>query len=55
MRMASALKKADKAHRLVVIKEATHQLSRKSDRMTLLTEIERFLGEHLGPGVRPAG
>lgn len=52
-RMASALKRADKPHRMVLLKDATHQLGRKSDRMTLLTEIERFLGEHLGPGVRP--
>lgn len=50
-RMESALKKAGKPHRAVYLKKATHQLDRKSDRITLLTEIERFLRENLGPGV----
>jgi len=51
-RMASALKRADKPHKLVLLKDATHQLGRKSDRLTLLTEIETFLAENLGPGTR---
>lgn len=54
-RMASALKRAGKPHRAVILEDATHQLGRKSDRMTLLAEIEKFLGEHLGAGVRPGG
>lgn len=46
-RMASALKRADKPHRVVILEDATHQLGRKSDRMTLLTEVEKFLTENL--------
>ncbi len=49
-KMEGALKKAGKPHRAVYLKNATHQLGRMSDRMTLLTEIEKFLLEHLGPG-----
>lgn len=47
-KMASALKRAKKPHRAVFIDKATHQLDRKSDRVTLLTEIEKFLQENLG-------
>ena len=50
-KMNSALKRADKPHRTVLIEDATHQLDRKSDRVTLLTEIEKFLLENLGSGV----
>ncbi|MGH8177123.1 MAG: alpha/beta hydrolase family protein [Steroidobacter sp.] len=49
--MAAALKKAKKPHRAVFLKNASHQLGRKSDRVTLLTELEKFLLENLGPGV----
>jgi len=49
-KMDSAMKRADKPHRAVFIDDATHQLDRKSDRITLLTEIEKFLLENLGPG-----
>jgi dipeptidyl aminopeptidase/acylaminoacyl peptidase len=46
--MASALKRAKKEVRLVKIEEADHQMSRTSQRVTLLTELERFLKEKLG-------
>jgi dipeptidyl aminopeptidase/acylaminoacyl peptidase len=49
--MASALKKAGKPYQFVKLKGATHQFSRESDRVTLLTELETFLQKHLGPGV----
>jgi len=48
--MDSALKRANKPHRAVFIEAGTHQLERKSDRVVLLTEIEKFLLENLGPG-----
>jgi dipeptidyl aminopeptidase/acylaminoacyl peptidase len=48
--MASALKSAGKPHQAIFLKNASHQLDRKSDRMTLLTELEKFLSQHLGPG-----
>jgi dipeptidyl aminopeptidase/acylaminoacyl peptidase len=47
--MASALKSADKPHRAIFLKNASHQLNRKSDRVTLLTELEKFLAQNLGP------
>lgn len=53
--MASALKKAGKPHQAIFLKDATHQLGRKSDRVTLLTELEKFLLQNLGAGtVSPA-
>ena len=51
--MDAALKRANKPHRAVFIKDATHQLDRTSDRVTLLSEVEKFLLENLGPGVTP--
>jgi dipeptidyl aminopeptidase/acylaminoacyl peptidase len=48
--MAAALKSARKPHQAIFLKDATHQLSRQSDRITLLTELEKFLLQHLGPG-----
>lgn len=54
-KMAAALKRARKAHKAVFIDHATHQLDRKSDRVTLLSEIEKFLRENLGPGVSAGG
>jgi dipeptidyl aminopeptidase/acylaminoacyl peptidase len=53
--MATALKRANKRHRAVFIEDATHQLQRKSDRVTLLTELEKFLLENLGPGAAAPG
>lgn len=54
-RMDSALKRAGKPHRAVYLDDATHQLDRQSDRVTLLTEIEKFLLENLGPGAVATG
>ena len=51
-KMASALKKQKKDHKAVFIKGAGHDLDRKSDRMTLLKEIEEFLQKNLGPGAQ---
>ncbi len=48
--MASALERYDVEHDLVLIKGANHELERKSDRVTLLKEVEAFLGDHLGKG-----
>ncbi|HEY5807176.1 MAG TPA: prolyl oligopeptidase family serine peptidase, partial [Povalibacter sp.] len=49
--MDSALTKARKPHRAVFIAGASHELDRKSDRVTLLMEIEKFLTENIGPAV----
>lgn len=49
-KMASALKKAGKQHQAIFLKNGTHQLQRQSDRVTLLTELEKFLLKHLGAG-----
>ncbi len=53
--MVAALKKAGKQPQAVFLKDATHQLRRQSDRVTLLTELEKFLSQHLGPGVAAPG
>lgn len=53
-RMVSALKSADKPHQAIYLKDATHQLNRESDRVTLLTELEKFLLQHLGAGAASA-
>jgi dipeptidyl aminopeptidase/acylaminoacyl peptidase len=53
--MVSALKKADKPYKAIFLDDATHQLRRESDRVTLLTELEKFLSQHLGPGVAAPG
>jgi dipeptidyl aminopeptidase/acylaminoacyl peptidase len=45
-----ALTKARKPHRAVIIEGATHALDRRSDRVTLLSEIEKFLTENLRTG-----
>jgi dipeptidyl aminopeptidase/acylaminoacyl peptidase len=47
--MDEALTRAGKPHRFVRLPGADHQLSREADRVTLLTEVEAFLGEHLRP------
>jgi dipeptidyl aminopeptidase/acylaminoacyl peptidase len=46
-RMASALKSAHKSYRLVEIENGTHQLTLESQRVTLLTEVEKFLEQNL--------
>jgi dipeptidyl aminopeptidase/acylaminoacyl peptidase len=52
--MASALKSAGKPHQMILLKGATHQLRLKSQRVTLLTELEKFLLQHLGVGTLAA-
>lgn len=49
--MDRALTRAGKPHEFIRIKGADHQMSRESDRTTLLTAIERFLAANIGPGV----
>jgi dipeptidyl aminopeptidase/acylaminoacyl peptidase len=46
--MDAALTGARKPHRFVTIAGADHQLSKETDRATMLREIEDFLGTHLG-------
>jgi dipeptidyl aminopeptidase/acylaminoacyl peptidase len=48
--MAKALERNKKAHELVLIKGANHELERQSDRVTLLKEVEAFLATNLGAG-----
>jgi dipeptidyl aminopeptidase/acylaminoacyl peptidase len=43
----TALTRAGKPHRFVVVPNADHQFSDVKDRATLLHEVEAFLGEHL--------
>jgi dipeptidyl aminopeptidase/acylaminoacyl peptidase len=50
--MDHALTKAGKAHEFILIPGADHQMSRESDRTTMLTAIERFLATNLGPGAK---
>jgi dipeptidyl aminopeptidase/acylaminoacyl peptidase len=53
--MDRALTRAGKAHEYILIKGADHQMSRESDRTTLLTAIEKFLSTNLvgGPARLP--
>lgn len=51
--MDDALAHAHKKHELVIIKGGRHSLSLDAERITLLTTIERFLAENLGPGAPP--
>ena len=46
-RMADALRREGKVHKSVLIDGANHQLDRASDRVRLLTELERFLSRYL--------
>ena len=46
-RMASALKRADKRYEVVMIKKADHYLEWPSERVTLLTAVEKFLAANL--------
>jgi dipeptidyl aminopeptidase/acylaminoacyl peptidase len=48
--MAKALKKQHKPYKEVIIKNGSHELERKSDRMMLLKEVEEFLAKNLAPG-----
>jgi dipeptidyl aminopeptidase/acylaminoacyl peptidase len=45
--MARVLKQNNKPYRVVIIDDAGHELDRKSDRMTLLKEVELFLAQNL--------
>ncbi len=46
--MDAALRRANKPDRLVVIKDGDHSLNGKSFRVTLLRELEAFLGQNIG-------
>jgi dipeptidyl aminopeptidase/acylaminoacyl peptidase len=46
--MDAALTRAHKPHRFVSLPDADHQLSKESDRVTMLREVEAFLTEHIG-------
>jgi dipeptidyl aminopeptidase/acylaminoacyl peptidase len=46
--MAKAMERAGKKVNLVLIKGANHDLERKSDRATLLREVEAFLAKNIG-------
>jgi dipeptidyl aminopeptidase/acylaminoacyl peptidase len=48
--MDAALTRSGKAHRFVMIKDADHQMSAESARVTLLREIEAFLGANVPVG-----
>jgi dienelactone hydrolase len=48
--MDAALTRSGKAHRFVMIKDADHQMSAESARVTLLREIEAFLGAYVPVG-----
>lgn len=48
--MSDELDEHKKPHRTVLIKGAGHDLERKSDRMTLLKEVEDFLAQNLAAG-----
>ncbi len=48
--LTKALKKSRKNVQTIIIKDGSHELSRKSDRMTLLKEIEEFLTKNLAAG-----
>lgn len=47
--MVKALQKQGKPHELVRLDGEDHWLSRSETRTRMLQELERFLGEHLGP------
>jgi dipeptidyl aminopeptidase/acylaminoacyl peptidase len=49
--MDKALTKAGKPHEFLLVPGADHQMSRESDRTTLLSALEKFLAKNLGPGV----
>jgi dipeptidyl aminopeptidase/acylaminoacyl peptidase len=48
--MAAALRRANKKFELVIIKGATHEMERQTDRVTLLKQVEAFLTAQLGAG-----
>ncbi len=46
--MDAALTRASKAHRFLLVHGADHSFNADSGRATLLTEVESFLGSHIG-------
>jgi dipeptidyl aminopeptidase/acylaminoacyl peptidase len=52
-KMARALKSEKKQYKFVEIKDADRSLWRRSERETMLLEVEEFLKAHLGPGATP--
>ncbi len=48
--MDAALTTARKPHEFILIRGADHQMTRESDRTTILGAIEKFLAQSLGPG-----
>lgn len=50
--METALKKAGKPHEVYKLTNEDHWLSRSPSRIEMLTQMDRFLGAHLGPGGR---
>ena len=50
--MARALKHEDKPFQFIQLQGATHQLDRESDRVRMLTEVEKVLQTNLGPGAQ---
>jgi dipeptidyl aminopeptidase/acylaminoacyl peptidase len=48
--MEKALGGNKKPHEVVIIKGGSHELERKSDRVTLLQAVEAFIGQHIGAG-----
>lgn len=47
-RMAKALKKAGKPHKLVILKDGNHYLELERHRIRFLKELEAFLDKHIG-------
>lgn len=48
--MDAALTTARKPHEFILIRGADHQMTRVSDRTTILGAIEKFLAQNIGPG-----
>lgn len=48
-RMAAALKRAKKPHKLVILKDGNHHLQLERHRLRFLQEMEAFLAQHIGP------
>ena len=48
--MESALDKHKKTYEVVIIKGGSHELERKSDRVTLLRAVDTFLAQYMGSG-----
>lgn len=53
-KMEAALKKSKKEHKAVYITGAGHELDRRSDRITLLQQVEDFLQRNIGSGADSA-